>query len=115
MQLRSPPPSKPLLKLPGRSLSLKKKPQGLHKLQLIKEAKRLCPDLVRPRTLPLLLQRGPPILLTRVSQVVVLGEDLTRFRNASKLLYRFLRQFSWNGRVESKFALAFRLHLTPDY
>ncbi|OJD35881.1 dna polymerase iota [Diplodia corticola] len=51
--------------------------RGLHKLQLVKEAKRLCPDLV-----------------------IVLGEDLTRFRNASKLLHRFLRQFSWNGRVE---------------
>ncbi|KAB2579681.1 DNA polymerase iota [Lasiodiplodia theobromae] len=50
---------------------------GLHKLQLVKEARRLCPDLV-----------------------IVLGEDLTRFRNASKDLYRFLRQFSWNGRVE---------------
>ncbi|KAL1617729.1 hypothetical protein SLS56_010865 [Neofusicoccum ribis] len=50
---------------------------GLHKLQLVAEARRLCPDLV-----------------------IVLGEDLTRFRNASKLLYRFLRRFSWNGRVE---------------
>lgn len=37
-----------------------------------------------------------------MSQVIVLGEDLTRFRNASKDLYRFLRQFSWNGRVESR-------------
>ncbi|KAH7061539.1 hypothetical protein B0J12DRAFT_592935 [Macrophomina phaseolina] len=73
--------------------------RGLHKLQLIKEAKRLCPDLVRPRALPS-LQCGPPILLTGMSQVIVLGEDLTRFRNASKLLYRFLRQYSWNGRVE---------------
>ncbi|GME49305.1 DNA-repair protein [Neofusicoccum parvum] len=51
--------------------------RGLHKLQLVTEARRLCPDLV-----------------------IVLGEDLTRFRNASKLLYRFLRRFSWNGRVE---------------
>lgn len=51
--------------------------QGLHKLQLVKEAKRICPDLV-----------------------IVLGEDLTPFRNASKALYRFVRAFSWNDRVE---------------
>ncbi|KKY16904.1 putative dna polymerase [Diplodia seriata] len=69
--------------------------RGLHKLQLVKEAKRLCPDLVPSPV----LQRGPSISLTRVSQVIVLGEDLTRFRNASKDLHRFLRQFSWNGRV----------------
>jgi hypothetical protein len=46
-------------------------------LQLISEAKRLCPDVV-----------------------IVLGEDLTRFRNASKELYAFLRSFSWNARCE---------------
>ncbi|KAK8220516.1 hypothetical protein IWZ01DRAFT_425891, partial [Phyllosticta capitalensis] len=51
--------------------------RGLHKLQLVKEAKRMCPDLV-----------------------IVLGEDLTRFRDASKALYRFVRAFSWNSRVE---------------
>jgi len=51
--------------------------QGLRKLQLIKEAKKVCPDVV-----------------------IVLGEDLTRFRNASKELYNFLRAYSWNGRVE---------------
>ncbi|KAF2190830.1 DNA/RNA polymerase, partial [Zopfia rhizophila CBS 207.26] len=51
--------------------------RGLHKLQLIKEAKRICPDVV-----------------------IVLGEDLTRFRNASKELYAFLRGFSWNSKVE---------------
>ncbi|KAI9664378.1 MAG: hypothetical protein M1831_002311 [Alyxoria varia] len=51
--------------------------RGLHKLQLITEAKRLCPDVV-----------------------IVLGEDLTRFRNASKELYNFLRSFSWGDRVE---------------
>lgn len=51
--------------------------RGLHKLQLIKEAKRLCPDVV-----------------------IVLGEDLTRFRNASKDLYAFLKAFSWNSKVE---------------
>ncbi|KAI4913096.1 uncharacterized protein J4E92_009968 [Alternaria infectoria] len=50
---------------------------GLHKLQLIHEAKKVCPDVV-----------------------IVLGEDLTRFRNASKELYAFLRSFSWNSRCE---------------
>jgi DNA polymerase iota len=49
----------------------------LRKLQLISEAKQLCPDVV-----------------------IVLGEDLSRFRNASKLLYAFLRAFSWNARCE---------------
>jgi hypothetical protein len=52
-------------------------PQGLHKLQLITDAKRICPDLV-----------------------IVLGEDLTRFRNASKELYAFFKSFSWNARCE---------------
>ncbi|KAF2447285.1 DNA/RNA polymerase [Karstenula rhodostoma CBS 690.94] len=51
--------------------------RGLYKLQLIKEAKQICPDVV-----------------------IVLGEDLTRFRNASKELYAFLRSFSWNSRCE---------------
>lgn len=32
--------------------------------------------------------------------VIVLGEDLTRFRNASKQLYAFLSSFSWNSRAE---------------
>jgi shikimate dehydrogenase len=49
----------------------------LRKLQLISEAKRLCPDVI-----------------------IVLGEDLSRFRNASKHLYAFLRSFSWNARCE---------------
>ncbi|KAJ6199680.1 hypothetical protein J3E72DRAFT_413899, partial [Bipolaris maydis] len=51
--------------------------RGLHKLQLIHEAQKACPDLV-----------------------IVLGEDLTRFRDASKLLYAFLRSFSWNKRCQ---------------
>ncbi|OCK83208.1 DNA/RNA polymerase [Lepidopterella palustris CBS 459.81] len=51
--------------------------RGLRKLQLIREAKTICPDVV-----------------------IVLGEDLTRFRNASKELYAFLRGFSWNAKVE---------------
>ncbi|THW27076.1 DNA/RNA polymerase [Aureobasidium pullulans] len=51
--------------------------RGLRKLQLIKEAKQVCPDVV-----------------------IVLGEDISRFRDASKKLYRFLRGFSWNDRAE---------------
>ncbi|KAJ5478173.1 hypothetical protein N7530_003682 [Penicillium desertorum] len=51
--------------------------RGLHKLQLIKDAKRICPDVV-----------------------IVLGEDLTKFRNASKELYQLVRSFVWGGRVE---------------
>ncbi|RMZ71252.1 hypothetical protein GMOD_00005777 [Pyrenophora seminiperda CCB06] len=51
--------------------------RGLRKLQLIHEAKKVCPDVV-----------------------IVLGEDLTRFRDASKHLYSFLRSFSWNSRCE---------------
>ncbi|EHY58080.1 hypothetical protein HRR83_005061 [Exophiala dermatitidis] len=51
--------------------------RGLHKLQLISEAKRICPEAV-----------------------IVLGEDLTRFRNASKELYSFLQRSIWSGRAE---------------
>jgi DNA polymerase iota len=51
--------------------------QGLRKLILVSEAKKICPDVV-----------------------IVLGEDLTKFRNASKDLYNFLRAFSWNSKVE---------------
>ncbi|OJJ02787.1 hypothetical protein ASPVEDRAFT_131333 [Aspergillus versicolor CBS 583.65] len=51
--------------------------RGLHKLQLIKEAKQVCPDVV-----------------------IVLGEDLTKFRDASKDLYLFFRSFAWGGRIE---------------
>ncbi|KAL5336820.1 hypothetical protein BJX70DRAFT_265623 [Aspergillus crustosus] len=51
--------------------------RGLHKLQLIKEAKEICPDVI-----------------------IVLGEDLTKFRDASKELYLFLRSFVWGDRVE---------------
>ncbi|KAJ8105280.1 hypothetical protein OPT61_g10275 [Boeremia exigua] len=50
---------------------------GLYKLQLVAEAKKVCPEVV-----------------------IVLGEDLTRFRNASKQLYAFLSSFSWNSRCE---------------
>jgi DNA polymerase iota len=51
--------------------------QGLHKLQLVRDARRACPDLV-----------------------IVLGEDLTPFRDASKQLYAFLRSFTWSKRCE---------------
>lgn len=51
--------------------------RGLHKLQLIAEAKKKCPEVV-----------------------IVLGEDISRFRDASKELYQYLKQFSWNGKVE---------------
>ncbi|KAJ5221614.1 uncharacterized protein N7469_010501 [Penicillium citrinum] len=51
--------------------------RGLHKLQLIKDAKRICPEVV-----------------------IVLGEDLTKFRDASKDIYHFIRGFIWGGRVE---------------
>ncbi|KAL1969497.1 hypothetical protein VTN77DRAFT_8935 [Rasamsonia byssochlamydoides] len=51
--------------------------RGLRKLQLVKEAKKICPDVV-----------------------IVLGEDLTKFRDASKALYSFLRSFLWGSRIE---------------
>ena len=51
--------------------------RGLRKMQLITEAKRICPEVV-----------------------IVLGEDLTRFRDASKTLYNFLQQLIWSGRAE---------------
>ncbi|ETI28703.1 hypothetical protein G647_01154 [Cladophialophora carrionii CBS 160.54] len=51
--------------------------RGLRKLQLITEAKKVCPEAV-----------------------IVLGEDLTRFRDASKELYSFLRESIWSGRAE---------------
>ncbi|KAI5241222.1 DNA/RNA polymerase [Aureobasidium subglaciale] len=51
--------------------------RGLRKLQLIKDARHICPDVV-----------------------IILGEDISRFRDASKTLYNFLRSFSWNDRAE---------------
>ncbi|OAP59694.1 hypothetical protein AYL99_06992 [Fonsecaea erecta] len=51
--------------------------RGLRKLQLITEARKVCPEAV-----------------------IVLGEDLTRFRDASKDLYHFLQQSIWSGRAE---------------
>ena len=51
--------------------------RGLYKLQLVHEAKKACPDVI-----------------------IVLGEDLTRFRNASKDNYQFLKGYSWSNKVE---------------
>jgi DNA polymerase iota len=51
--------------------------RGLHKLQLISEAKKMCPDVV-----------------------IVLGEQLDRFRDASKDLYKYIEGFTWNKKVE---------------
>ncbi|RAK97639.1 putative DNA polymerase iota [Aspergillus ibericus CBS 121593] len=51
--------------------------RGLRKLQLIKEAKQICPDVV-----------------------IVLGEDLSKFRDASKDIFRYIRSFVWGERVE---------------
>ena len=51
--------------------------RGLYKLQLVSEAKKKCPDVI-----------------------IALGEDLTRFRNASKELYAFLRSYVWSNKVE---------------
>ena len=51
--------------------------RGLYKLQLVRDAKRICPDVV-----------------------IELGEDIGRFRDASKELYSFIKAFSWSGRVE---------------
>jgi DNA polymerase iota len=51
--------------------------RGLRKLELIGEAKKKVPDLI-----------------------IVLGEELGRFRDASKALYKFLEAFTWSGKVE---------------
>jgi len=44
---------------------------------LITEAKKLCPEVI-----------------------IVLGEDISRFRDASKELYKYLEQFSWSNKIE---------------
>ncbi|EWC48711.1 hypothetical protein DRE_00016 [Drechslerella stenobrocha 248] len=51
--------------------------QGLHKLQLLSEAKRACPELV-----------------------VVNGENLDLFRDCSKENFLFLKEYIWGGRIE---------------
>lgn len=55
----------------------KARERGIYKLQLMTDALRTCPEAV-----------------------VVLGEDLTRFRDASKLIYNFLRSRIWSDRAE---------------
>lgn len=51
--------------------------RGVKKLQLISDAKRICPDLV-----------------------LADGEDLSAFRDVSKRLYGLLRSYSWNKKAE---------------
>ena len=51
--------------------------RGLHKLQLIRDAKRICPDVI-----------------------IELGEDISRFRDASKELYNFIKEYTWNQKIE---------------
>lgn len=55
----------------------KARERGIYKLQLMTEAVKTCPEAV-----------------------IVLGEDLTRFRDASKLVYNFLRERIWSDRAE---------------
>ncbi|KAF7549307.1 hypothetical protein G7Z17_g6466 [Cylindrodendrum hubeiense] len=50
---------------------------GLKKLMTVSEAKRACPELV-----------------------LVDGEDLTPFRDTSKILFNFFKSHSWNHKVE---------------
>ena len=51
--------------------------RGLYKLQLVREARERCPDVI-----------------------IILGEDLTPFRNASKENYFFLKSHLWSNRIE---------------
>lgn len=51
--------------------------RGLHKLQLIRDARRVCPDVI-----------------------IELGEDISPFRDASKELYSFIKKYSWSGKAE---------------
>ncbi|KAM0553913.1 hypothetical protein ACHAPJ_007259 [Fusarium lateritium] len=51
--------------------------RGLTKLMPVSEARRVCPELV-----------------------LVDGEDLTPFRDMSKLLFNFFKTFSWNHKAE---------------
>ncbi|UPK89169.1 hypothetical protein LCI18_000104 [Fusarium solani-melongenae] len=50
---------------------------GLKKLMSVSEAKRVCPELV-----------------------LMDGEDLTPFRDTSKILFNYFKTFSWNHKVE---------------
>lgn len=49
----------------------------MYKLQRVQDARQVCPDAV-----------------------IVLGEDLTRFRDVSKELFLYLRSLIWGDRVE---------------
>ncbi|KAG8531090.1 uncharacterized protein KY384_004447 [Bacidia gigantensis] len=51
--------------------------RGLYKLQLVHEARKHCPEVI-----------------------IKLGEDLTRFRDASKENYNFLQGYTWSNKVE---------------
>ncbi|PHH85576.1 hypothetical protein CDD83_218 [Cordyceps sp. RAO-2017] len=51
--------------------------RGVRKLMLVSEAMEICPELA-----------------------LVEGEDLTPFRDVSKILFNFLRSYSWNNKVE---------------
>ena len=51
--------------------------RGIYKLQPVREAKKMCPDAI-----------------------IVLGEDLSRFRDVSKDLYSFLTRFVWSNKSE---------------
>ena len=51
--------------------------RGLYKLQLVQEARSQCPEVI-----------------------IKQGEDLTRFRDASKENYNFLRGYTWSNKVE---------------
>lgn len=51
--------------------------RGLRKLMTVTEAKRVCTDLV-----------------------LVDGEDLTPFRDMSKVIFNFLKSHSWNHKAE---------------
>lgn len=75
-------------KLKGRPLGVKQKnilatcnyaarSLGIKKLGLVIEAKRICPNLI-----------------------LIDGEDLTPFRDTSKVLFNLLKSYSWNNKVE---------------
>lgn len=51
--------------------------RGVRKLMLVSEAKKACPGLV-----------------------LVDGEDLTPFRDVSKMLFSFLKKYSWSKKME---------------
>ena len=84
--------------------------RGLYKLQLIREARQKCPDvmyvvlLIDHSTIILRLRSLPGLTLNPASIAdpvsIALGEDLNRFRNASKENYDFLRSQIWSNKAE---------------